>query len=43
MAIGWHGTFPYNQSMPDGTMLKKLDATKINNLGWHQKLILKQE
>ena len=24
--------------MPDGTMLKKLDTTKINNLGWYPKI-----
>ena len=27
--------------MPDGTMLKKLDTTKINNLGWHPKIDIK--
>ena len=32
--VGWNGTFSFNQSMPDGTMLKKLDTTKINDLGW---------
>ena len=39
--VGWYGTFSFNQSMPDGTMLKKLDTTKINNLGWHPKIDIK--
>ena len=39
--VGWSGTFSFNQSMPDGTMLKKLDTTKINNLGWHPKIDIK--
>ena len=39
--VGWHGTFSFNKSMPDGTMLKKLDTTKINNLGWHPKINIK--
>ena len=39
--VGWHGTFSFNKSMPDGTMLKKLDTTKINNLGWQPKIDIK--
>ena len=39
--VGWYGTFSFNKSMPDGTMLKKLDTTKINNLGWHPKIDIK--
>ena len=27
--IGWKGNFIYNTKMPDGTLLKKLDVTKI--------------
>ena len=27
--------------MPDGTMLKKLDTTKINKLGWQPKIDIK--
>ena len=27
--------------MPDGTMLKKLDTTKINNLGWYPNIDIK--
>ena len=39
--VGWNGTFSFNQNMPDGTMLKKLDTTKINNLGWQPKIDIK--
>ena len=39
--VGWNGTFSFNQSMPDGTMLKKLDTTKINDLGWYPKIDIK--
>ena len=39
--VGWSGTFSFNQSMPDGTMLKKLDTTKINNLCLHPKIDIK--
>ena len=39
--VGWHGTFSFNKSMPDGTMLKKLDTSKINNLGWRPKIDIK--
>ncbi len=39
--VDWHGTFLFNKSMPDGTMLKKLDTTKINDLGWQPKIDIK--
>ena len=32
----------HNTKMPDGTLLKRLDTTKINNLGWSPKISLKQ-
>jgi len=38
---GWNGNFLFNKSMPDGTMLKKLDTTKINKLGWYPKIDIK--
>ncbi len=34
----WKGSFSYNKRMPDGTMLKRLDTTKINHLGWQPKI-----
>ena len=39
--IGWHGSFSFNKNMPDGTMLKKLDTTRINRLGWYPKIDIK--
>ena len=38
---GWSGSFSFNKNMPDGTMLKKLDTTKINKLGWQPKIDIK--
>ena len=32
--IGFKGEIVWDDSMPDGTPRKKLDTTKINNLGW---------
>ena len=37
----WEGRLIYNKAMPDGTMLKKLDTTKINKLGWQPKIDIK--
>ena len=39
--IGWKGKFIFNNSMPDGTMLKRLDTTKLQNLGWSPKIDIK--
>jgi len=35
--IGFNGEIIFNQSMPDGTMRKLLDVSKLNNFGWHAK------
>ena len=32
--VGYSGKIGYDESKPDGTMLKRLDVSKINNLGW---------
>ena len=32
--VEWNGSFTYNEAMPDGTMLKKLDTSKIQEMGW---------
>ena len=32
--VGYNGRIGYDESKPDGTMLKRLDVSKINNLGW---------
>ena len=39
--VGWNGNFIYNKSMPDGTMLKKLDTTKIQKMGWRPLIDIK--
>ena len=32
--MGYEGEIVWNSDMPDGTPRKKLDTTRINNLGW---------
>lgn len=32
--IGFNGEIKFNQSMPDGTMQKLLDVSKLGNFGW---------
>jgi GDP-L-fucose synthase len=39
--VGWNGSFLYKKEMPDGTLLKRLDTTKINKLGWQSKIDFK--
>lgn len=36
--IGFKGTFVFNMDKPDGTMEKRTDVTKLNNLGWKHKV-----
>ena len=36
--VGWNGSFRFNKNMPDGTMLKKLDTSKIHSMGWSPKI-----
>ena len=36
--VGWKGSFIFNNNMPDGTMLKRLNTSKINKLGWKAKV-----
>ncbi len=40
--IGFKGDFYFDTSKPDGTMRKVTDVTKLNNLGWHYKISLKE-
>ena len=39
--VNWQGVFVFNKKMPDGTMLKKLDISKIMNMGWTPKIDMK--
>ena len=35
--IGYQGEIRWDHTKPDGTMRKKLDTSRINNLGWYPK------
>ena len=39
--LKWDGAFKFNKKMPDGTMLKKLDTSKIKKMGWQPKINIK--
>lgn len=39
--VGYHGQFVYDTTMPDGTMLKRLDVSRMQALGWHARIDLK--
>jgi GDP-L-fucose synthase len=36
--VGWGGTFTFNKNLPDGTILKRLDTTKTESLGWKPRI-----
>ena len=38
--VGYIGKIGYDESKPDGTMLKRLDVSKINSLGWRASISL---
>ena len=38
--VKFEGKIIWNTSMPDGTLRKRLDISKINNLGWRAKTSL---
>jgi len=40
--VGYSGKFLQDTSMPDGTMRKVMDVTKIHKLGWKAKTSLKE-
>ncbi len=40
--VGYEGELKYNPEKPDGTMLKLMDVSKINALGWKSKTNLKE-
>ena len=39
--VGFEGSIIFDTSKPDGTPKKLMDNTKINNLGWRPKILLK--
>ena len=40
--VGFQGKFVQDTSKPDGTMRKIMDVSRINELGWHHKIALKE-
>ena len=42
VTVGYKGKLIYDTSKPDGTMLKLMDVSKINALGWKAKTKLKE-
>ncbi len=39
--VGFNGEIVYNTAKPDGMPLKRLDNTRINDLGWYPKINIK--
>lgn len=39
--VGFEGNVIYDSAKPDGTMVKRLDVSRLNNLGWKAKTGLK--
>jgi GDP-L-fucose synthase len=40
--VSYEGEIEFDSSKPDGTMRKRLDVSKINNLGWKYKIGLRE-
>lgn len=40
--VGYKGKLVYDKTKPDGTMLKLMDVSKMNSLGWRAKTALKE-
>ena len=38
--VGYNGKIGYDESKPDGAMLKRLDVSKISKLGWRASIKL---
>jgi GDP-L-fucose synthase len=39
--VGYGGKLVFDTSKPDGTMRKVMDVSRINALGWHRTMMLK--
>ena len=40
--VGFEGSIVYDRAKPDGTPRKLLDVSRVNGLGWHAKMLLKE-
>ena len=40
--VGYKGELKFDKSKPDGTMRKRLNISRLNNLGWQYKVSLDQ-
>ena len=40
--VGFQGVIKYDDTKPDGTPRKLVDVTKINSIGWHSNISLKE-
>jgi GDP-L-fucose synthase len=40
--VGYHGSFRYQTDMPDGTLRKVLDVSRLTQLGWRPKIGLRE-
>ena len=40
--VGYRGDITWDDSKPDGTLLKLLDVSRLHGLGWHHTTPLKQ-
>jgi len=40
--VGFRGTIDWNTNMPDGTFQKLLDVSKLHEIGWQEKIGLKE-
>ena len=40
--VEWEGAFRYNTDMPDGTMLKRMDVSRLAAMGWSSRVSLSE-
>ena len=39
--VGYQGNINFDRTKPDGTPRKLMDSSRLNGLGWHAKINLK--
>jgi GDP-L-fucose synthase len=40
--VGWHGEYRFDASMPDGTLRKLLNVSRLESLGWKARIDLRE-